>query len=120
MAKSLGVTLLISNRPDGEEPGQPNAAAFSAACQKAGIDFIHIPVGPAGISEKHLDDFQDATARSKGNVLAFCRSGTRSTILRAFALARAGRDIDEVINEAASAGYNISGQRTALEMLSQT
>lgn len=118
-AKLEGITLLISNRPDNEEPGQLNADTISEASSKEGIEFLHIPVGPTGISQKHLDEFDEATAKTTGKVLAFCRSGTRSTIVRAFALARSGGDIDQIISEAGDAGYDIRGQRQAMEMLSR-
>lgn len=114
-AKALGVTLVINNRPDGEEPGQPRGADIEAAAAALGISYVAIPVGPMGVSRDHLDDFDSAVGANKGGVLAFCRSGTRSTILRALAEARNGRAVDEIIGEAAEAGYNLAGQRRAIE-----
>ncbi|HKP79063.1 MAG TPA: sulfur transferase domain-containing protein, partial [Phenylobacterium sp.] len=43
-AARQGFKTVISNRPDGEEPGQPPAAEFEAAAQAAGLAFFHIPV----------------------------------------------------------------------------
>ena len=46
-----GVRLLVNNRPDGEEPGQPSSAEIEAAARAAGLDYHHIPVAggfPAG------------------------------------------------------------------------
>lgn len=114
-AKALGVTLVINNRPDGEEPGQPASADIEAAAAALGLAYIDIPVGPMGVSAQMLDSFDKALAASKGGVLAFCRSGTRSTIVRALAEARKGRSVDAIIGEAAQAGYNLSGQRHAIE-----
>ncbi len=113
-AKARGVALIINNRPDGEELGQPAGAAIEAAARAAGIAYLAIPVGGAGISEGDLDAFDAAIAKANGSVLAFCRSGTRSTMLRAFARARAGENADAIIEEAMAAGYNLSGQRRAL------
>ena len=114
-AKALGVGLVINNRPDGEEFGQPRGAEIEAAAKALGLAYVSIPVGPMGVSPEHLDAFDRAVAANAGGVLAFCRSGTRSTTVRALSEARRGRPADEIIGEAAKAGYNIAGQRRALE-----
>ena len=114
-AKAAGVTLIINNRPDDEEPGQPSGASIKAAAEAAGIAYVAIPVGPAGVSPADLDAFDAAVGATEGAVLGYCRSGTRSTIVRALARARAGEDVDALIREAAEAGYNIAGQRPMLE-----
>lgn len=117
-ARAVGITLIINNRPDGEETGQPEGAAIAAAAAAAGIAYVAIPVSGAGIGPEHLDAFDRAVREAGGGVLAYCRSGTRSTVLRAMANARAGEPVDSIIDEAAEAGYNIAGQRRALEALS--
>jgi uncharacterized protein (TIGR01244 family) len=116
-AKALGVALIINNRPDNEEPGQPEGADIEAAARAAGIAYLAIPISGMGIGPEHLDAFDEAISRADGPVLAFCRSGTRSTVLRAYTRARAGEAVDRIIDEAADAGYNIAGQRRALEAL---
>lgn len=119
-AKALGVTLVINNRPDHEEPGQPDGAEIEAAAKAAGLSYVAIPVSGMGIGPSHIDAFIAAVTDNDGGVLAFCRSGTRSTVLRAFARARDGDPVDAIIDEAAQAGYNIAGQRRALEALGGT
>jgi uncharacterized protein (TIGR01244 family) len=114
-AKALGVTLVVNNRPDGEEVGQPEGREIEAAAAALGLTYVSIPVGPMGVSPPMLDAFDAAVAETKGGVLAYCRSGTRSTIVRALSEARKGRAPDAIIGEAAEAGYNIAGQRRALE-----
>lgn len=113
-AKASGVTLIINNRPDGEEFGQPKGADIEAAARAAGISYVAIPVTGMNIGPAQLDAFDKAVAGSEGATLAFCRSGTRSTVLRAYGRARAGDPADDIIREAAGAGYNIAGQRSAL------
>jgi uncharacterized protein (TIGR01244 family) len=110
---ALGVTTIINNRPDGEEPGQPDSGAIAAAAQAAGIDYRHIPVA-GGISQPQVAQMADALAQAKGPVLAFCRSGTRSTYLWALARARLGDDPKEVTAKAAAAGYDLSPIRAFL------
>lgn len=116
-AEAMGVTLIINNRPDGEEAGQPAGADIEAAARAAGLRYVAIPIRGMAIDPDHLDAFDAAVAGNDGGVLAFCRSGTRSTVLRAFAQARAGASVDDIIDEAANAGYNIAGQRRVLEAL---
>ena len=40
-----GFASLICNRPDGEEPDQPDWAELDAAAQRAGLETRYIPVG---------------------------------------------------------------------------
>jgi uncharacterized protein (TIGR01244 family) len=110
---SLGVATVINNRPDGEEPGQPDSAAVAAAAQAAGIDYRHIPVA-GGISQPQVAEMADALAQANGPVLAFCRSGTRSTYLWALARARLGDDAETLVQKAAAAGYDLSPVRAFL------
>lgn len=105
---AMGVTLIINNRPDGEEPMQPMAADIAAAAAAAGVSFVSIPVRGGMISETELDAFDAALAANSGAVLAYCLSGTRSTLLRACAAARSGVEVSEILEEAANAGYNFS------------
>ena len=110
---ALGVTTIINNRPDGEEPGQPDSDAIEAAAKAAGIDYRHIPVA-GGISQPQVAQMADALAQAEGAVLAFCKSGTRSTFLWALARARLGDDAEELARKAGAAGYDLSPIRAFL------
>ena len=110
---ALGVATIINNRPDGEEPGQPSSDVIAAAAQAAGIDYRHIPVS-GGISLPQVAQMADALAQAKGPVLAFCRSGTRSTYLWALARAQLGDDPETLFEQAAAAGYDLSPVRAFL------
>jgi uncharacterized protein (TIGR01244 family) len=103
---ACGVMLLVNNRPDGEEPDQPAGAEIEAAARAAGVDYAHIPVAETFSKEK-VAALGEALARAEGNVLLFCRSGTRSAYLWALARARQGADVDEMVFRAAQAGYNL-------------
>ena len=76
-----GVRMIVNNRPDGEEPGQPSAAEQAAIARANGMDYAHIPVTVPGMTEAHVRDFQAALGRADGPVLAHCKSGTRSLLL---------------------------------------
>lgn len=115
VAADQGVTLIINNRPDGEEPAQLRGADVEAAAIAAGLAYVSIPVGAMGFNEKMIDAFDEAVANSGGTILAYCRSGTRSTVLRAVSEARKGRSIMDIIEEAGEAGYDIAGQAGLLK-----
>lgn len=76
-----GFVTIVCNRPDNEDPGQPKAAEIAAACENHGIAFHHLPVSNAGISAEMVAEFQKAVTDSDGQVLAYCRSGQRSSVL---------------------------------------
>ena len=113
-AAALGVTLIVNNRPDGEEPGQPSGAEIEAAAAAAGLEYRHIPVS-GGFSQGQVAEMAEALDEAEGKVLAFCRSGTRSTYLWALARASRGVDGDTLFAQAAAAGYDLSPLRTYLQ-----
>jgi uncharacterized protein (TIGR01244 family) len=54
-----------------------------------------------------VDAMKAALEGATGPVLAFCRSGTRSTFLWAFARADMGDAPNELIEKAEAQGYNV-------------
>lgn len=118
-AKALGVTMVINNRPEAEEPGQPTGAEIEAAAQAAGLAYAAVPVTHAGFSPWQLDGMAAALDQAgEGKVLAYCRSGTRSTLLWALTRARAGDDADTLSAKAAAAGYDLSPIRQIMDAVS--
>jgi uncharacterized protein (TIGR01244 family) len=108
---AAGIRLIVNNRPDGEDPGQPGSAEIGAAAHAAGLAYRHIPIAggfPAGPVEAM------AQALEHGPVLAFCRSGTRSTWLWALARRSRGADAEALIEQAAEAGYDLRALRPGL------
>lgn len=116
-AKEAGFAMIINNRPDGEDPSAPQGAAIAAAATAEGMAYAAIPVGHAGFSHPQLDALDAALAGATGPVLAYCRSGTRSTHLWALTRARSGDDLDGICNAASAAGYDLSALRPMLDAL---
>jgi uncharacterized protein (TIGR01244 family) len=112
-AAALGVTLIVNNRPDGEEPGQPASAEIEAAADAVGIAYRHLPVA-GGFPPDRVAAMAEALDEAGGKVLAFCRSGTRSTFLWALANKQRGGDGATIMARAASAGYDLSPLRLYL------
>lgn len=116
-AQAEGVTLVINNRPEGESEDQVPGAEIEAAARALGLDYQAIPVTHAGFSGPQVEAMAAALAGSSGKVLAFCRSGTRSTLLWALAQASTGADLEVLTGQAAAAGYDVSPVRPLMDML---
>jgi len=114
-AAALGTTLVINNRPDGEVDGQPSGAEIETAARAIGMDYVAIPVTMATLSDADVTSMRDALERATGPVLAYCRTGTRSTLLWSLAMAKAGADPQTIAEAAAAAGYDVSPVRAAME-----
>lgn len=80
-AARRGFRMVINNRPDGEEPGQPASAELRTAAGRLGLAYRYIPVAPAGLTGQDAVAFAGALREADGPVLAFCRTGARSTKL---------------------------------------
>lgn len=116
-AQALGVTLVINNRPEGESDDQTPGPEIEAAARAAGLGYVAIPVTHAGFSEGQVKAMAEALAKNEGAVLAYCRSGTRSTLLWALAEASQGGDPETIAASAAGAGYDIAAIRPLVDML---
>jgi sulfide:quinone oxidoreductase len=113
-----GFTAVICNRPDHEDMGQVSAQEIAKACTEHGLSFTHIPVS-GGIPEEAVPLMREALAASTGPVLAYCRSGTRSTNLWALAEASAGGSPEELVEAGGRGGYDLRGLMPLLRSLSQ-
>jgi uncharacterized protein (TIGR01244 family) len=119
IAAADGVALIINNRPDGEDPSAPQSDDIAAAAAAAGLNYVAIPIGHSGFSEPQVDAMIAALEQAEGPILAYCRSGTRSTLLWALAAAKQGAAPDAIARTAAQAGYDVSPIRPMIDMLSQ-
>ncbi|MGN6279973.1 MAG: TIGR01244 family sulfur transferase [Sphingomonas sp.] len=117
-AAAQGFAAIINNRPDGEEAGQPEGDPIRIVAETLGLAYTAIPIS-GGFSHEQIDAMRAALDAASGPVLAFCRSGTRSTNLWALAEAKAGGDPDQIIAKAAAAGYDLAGLRPTLEALAK-
>lgn len=114
-AAALGITMVINNRPEGEAEDQTPGGAIETAAHAAGMEYVAIPITMAGLSDVHVTAMSEALERAAGPVLAYCRSGTRSTLLWSLAQAKEGGDPEAIAAAAAAAGYDVSPVREAME-----
>ncbi|MBQ0834448.1 TIGR01244 family sulfur transferase [Marinobacter sp.] len=104
----LGFRTLVANRPDQEEFGQPAMADIEAAALENGMTWVYMPVQSGNVLDADVDRFGAMIQDSDKPVLAFCRSGTRCTVLWALNAARTS-PTEDVLGKAREAGYDISG-----------
>jgi sulfide:quinone oxidoreductase len=105
--KAAGFASIISNRPDGEQAGQPSFADIKAAAEAAGLQAWHLPVVSGQITQADVAVFGAALSSMPGPVLAFCKSGTRAAIL--WTRSQAGqRPLAELLARTNAAGYDLA------------
>lgn len=112
--RAMGFKAIVGNRPDGETPDQPQWAEIVEAAEAAGLKTAFIPITPGQMTDEQALAFREAVTGFDKPVLAFCRTGTRSSQLWALA-ARDRLSTDEVIRMAATAGYDLGGMRERLD-----
>jgi uncharacterized protein (TIGR01244 family) len=111
--KEAGISLIICNRPDEEIPPALQSEAIGAAAAEAGIPFEVLPLTHQTMTPENVGRQKALIAEADGLVLAYCASGTRSTVV--WALGMAGElSADEILKKAAAAGYDLAGLRGAL------
>lgn len=105
--KQMGVTLIINNRPDGEDVGQPAGDEIEAAAKAAGIDYRHVPIA-RGMGPSDVEAMREALhATGEGKMFAFCRSGNRSALAWAVAKSEDGVSREELNRCANEAGFDL-------------
>lgn len=118
--KESGVTIIINNRPDGEEPGQLSSSEAKQLASEHGISYHYLPMANGQpLPESLVDDFKSVLANSKGEVFAHCRSGMRSSFIWALgAIAAQEVSVDYAVEAAQAAGIPLQNARAALESVS--
>ena len=77
-----GFKSVVNNRPDFEGgPDQPTSEAIEAAARAAGLEYLHFPVQGGYQSPQEIERFAELLKTLPRPLLAFCRSGARSTKL---------------------------------------
>ena len=105
--KEAGFKTIFCNRPDNEEQNQVTVKSIQDKAIESGLNFIHQPVIGGQISQNDIDQFSDYFDAAEKPIFAYCRTGTRSSML--WALSESGkRSIDEILQLTSAAGYNLS------------
>ena len=121
-AKELGISMIINNRPDAEEPGILPVSEAQKLAKQFDIQYLHLPMANGKpLPEDLIPNMQlalEEQQKNKGNVLAHCRTGTRSSFLwGATQIIEGKKNAQEVITLGASAGINLTGFAPFLQSL---
>ena len=98
--------IVVCNTPDGEEPNQPSKIEISNECQKKSLEFIDLEMVPGDINFETIKRTKDILDANK-KVFAYCRTGTRSITLWAFASCYT-KEVVDIVSEASNAGYELA------------
>ena len=109
-----GFKSVICNRPDQENPETHQIAAIKAEVIAAGLEFAENVFDPSTFGPDKIQRQSELLQKLPSPVLAYCASGTRCSIVWAFAHA-SSMDIDSILTAATSAGYQLSHLRPQLE-----
>ncbi|MGR3466047.1 TIGR01244 family sulfur transferase [Limimaricola sp.] len=111
-----GFATVLCNRPDDEVPAELQAETLRIAAEAAGLRFAINPVTHQGLNRETVDRQMQVLDSSDGPVLAYCASGTRSSIV--WSLGQVGRmETDEIIAATTKAGYDLDRLRPQLDAL---
>lgn len=112
--KAAGFRSIVINRPDGEAADQPSCADVTAAAEAIGLKAYFVPIAGGNFTEDAIIQFSGILNSGPAPVLAFCRTGTRSTTLWALSEAET-RSATEILKTAKEAGYDLSRMKPRLE-----
>lgn len=115
----LGITTVICNRPDSEIPPQLQADAMEAAARDAGVEFHRLPLTHQTMTPENVAAQMGHAAAAKGAVLAYCASGTRSTVVWCFGQA-GDMPTDEILAAARVGGYDLASIAPTLDAIAQS
>jgi len=107
-----GFKSVVNNRPDMEVSAQPLSDEMSEVLQANNLEYEFIPMA-GHLTHQLIEDAVKAYETLPRPILAFCASGTRSTVLWCFAHVKS-LGVDEVLDGAAKAGYDLERIRGSL------
>ena len=105
---AAGFRSIICNRPDGEGSDQPVFEEISRAATDQGLQARYLPAESGKVTDEQGGAFGTMMAELPKPVLAFCRTGMRSTTM--WALSQAGAmPLPQIIERSSKAGFDLKG-----------
>ena len=98
-----GFRSIICNRPDGEGADQPLFVEIDRAAEAAGLATRYLPVTSGKVRDEDAARFAAALIELPKPILAYCRTGTRSTTLWGLSQAQR-RPVKEIVEIDARCG----------------
>lgn len=115
-AAQLGIKTVICNRPEGEETAQPTLDQVRQWLAAQGIRQVaHLPVVASHIHAADVAAFQNLLQHAQTPILAYCRTGTRSSLLWAYHQVQNGMSVADVKTAARHAGVDLTAFEARLQ-----
>ncbi|BFM48583.1 TIGR01244 family sulfur transferase [Marinomonas sp. THO17] len=111
--KEQGFTLIVNNRPDGEAEDQPNAEQLEKAAKALGLKYAWNPIELPKLAQEHLTK-QSEIITPIQKTLAFCRTGTRSSVLWVLMENAKGRSYADLVSQVSAKGFDLSRCESAM------
>ncbi|HET9644815.1 MAG TPA: TIGR01244 family sulfur transferase [Burkholderiaceae bacterium] len=103
-----GFRAIICNRPDGEGNDQPSFDELEQTARGLGLQMRYLPADSGNVTDEQGREFGALMAELPKPLLAFCRTGMRSTTM--WALSQAGTiPLPQIVERASQAGFNLKG-----------
>ena len=103
-----GYRSVICNRPDGEAADQPTFSELERAALEQGLQIRYLPAVSGKVTDEQGAGFGQLMAELPKPVLAFCRTGMRSTTMWALSQA-AQMPLPQILEKASKAGHDLKG-----------
>ena len=114
--KAAGFVAVICNRPDEEVPTSLDSGNLAEAAQAAGLAFHNLRLTHQTMTPDNVARQRSLIETATGPVLAYCASGTRSSVV--WSLGQAGhRPVADILQATAAAGYDLAGLRPELDAI---
>lgn len=114
--KAQGFGVIVNNRPDGEAEDQPSSEEIQAAAERAGLRYVYNPVDLKVLSQKEVT-VQDELIKSDEKVFAYCRTGTRSSVLWVLANQEDESSFVALVADVMKKGFDLGRCLPAMEPL---
>ncbi len=106
--REAGFRSVICNRPDGEGADQASFDEIARAAHEQGLHCHYLPAESGKVTDAQAAAFGALMAELPRPVLAYCRTGMRSTTMWALSQATE-QPLAQIIERAAGAGYDLKG-----------
>jgi uncharacterized protein (TIGR01244 family) len=114
--RELGFKRIINNRPEAESADQPSGEGIRIAAESLGLEYVSNPMDLSNLSQKQVDLQRDALLEDK-KTLAFCRTGTRSSVLWVLLENSKGGDSGDLVSYVSGKGFDLSRCAVAMAPL---
>lgn len=101
-----GFKAIICNRPDGEGPDQPSFKEIEQAANQYGLQAKYLPAESGKVRDEEGQAFGQLLNTLPGPVLAYCRTGMRSTTLWALSQADS-TPLPQILEASQKAGFDM-------------